>query len=76
MNMADKRGRLTLKMKEYIIEEKERKKTINEIIKSVSTKFKLQPSRRAIFRTLADKEKILMTLRNNPKDCREPTTNR
>ena len=74
--MADKRVRLTLKMKEYIIEEKERKKTINEINKSVSSKFKLQPSRRAIFRTLADKEKILMTLRNNPKDSREPTTNR
>ena len=66
--MADKRVRLTLKMKEYIIEEKERKKTINEIIKAVSMKFKLEPSRRAIFRTLTDKEKILMTLRNNPKD--------
>ena len=68
--MADKRVRLTLKMKEYIIEEKERKKTINEIIKSVSTKFKLQPNRRAIFRTLADKEKIFddVLVKNNQKD--------
>ena len=36
---------------------KKRKKTIDQLIESVFTKFKLTASRRAIFRTLANKEK-------------------
>ena len=54
--MADKRVRLTLQIKAHVIAEKEKKKTIDQIIESVFTKFQLTTSKRAIFRTLANKK--------------------
>ena len=65
----DKNGRcfLTLEVKLFILDQKEKNKTISQIGQAVMKEYQVKTSKSVIGRTLKQKDKILAATKNNTR---------
>ena len=70
-NKQKSRVYLTIEVKQFIIELRERNKTIAEIGDAVYKEFQIKTSKSAIHRTFAEKNGILATVKNGKSDLKQ-----
>lgn len=70
-NKQKSRVYLTIEVKQFIIELRERNKTIAEIGDAVYKEFQIKTSKSAIHRTFAEKNGILATVKNGKLDLKQ-----
>ena len=67
----DTRVVLTMEVKKFILDERERKMTITKIEDAVFQKFGIRTSKSAIHRVFAKKTEILSTMENGKSDWKQ-----